>query len=139
MKAKSNIEMQSPFSLLPPASLDATFNTKPFEAFADLFKIWSNAQAEVMEQTTQASQKWFTLLGQMQAEPPISMRGLMQTIVTAQRRGFEEWRRELRALNDLAARSAYESAECASQLLPNQEISPRSILEAAEAPKAKAA
>ena len=139
MKAKSNIEMQSPFSLLPSTSLDATFNTKPFEAFADLFKIWSNAQAEVMEQTTQASQKWFALLGQMQGEPPKSMRGLMQTIVTAQRRGFEEWRRELRALNDSAVRCAYESAECASQLLPNQEISPRSILEAAEVPKAKAA
>lgn len=135
MKANSSKAPQSPFSLSP----DAVFNAKPFEAFANLFKIWSNAQAEVMEQTAQASQKWFALLGQMQVEPPKSMRGLMQTMVTAQRQGFEEWRRELRALNDSATRCAYESAECASALLPNQEISPLSILEPVEAPKAKAA
>jgi hypothetical protein len=139
MKANSSNATQSPFSLLPPAALDAAFNAKPFEAFTSLFKIWSNAQAEMMEQTSQASQKWFALLGQMQTEPPKSMRGLMQTMVTAQRRGFEEWRREVRALNDSAARCAYESAECASELLPDQEISPLAILEAAEASKAKAA
>ena len=139
MKANSNKEMQSPFGLLPPASLDAAFNAKPFEAFASLFKIWSSAQTEMMEQTAQASQKWFALIGQMQAEPPKSMRGLMQSMVTAQRRGFEEWRRELRALNDSAARCAYESAECASELLPDQDISPLSILEAVETPKSKAA
>lgn len=139
MKANSNKAMQSPFSLLPPAALEAAFNAKPFEAFTSLFKIWSSAQAELMEQTAQASQKWLALLGQMQAEPPKSMRGMMQTMVTAQRRGFEEWRREVRALNDSAARCAYDSAECASDMLPDQELSSLSILEAVETPKAKAA
>ena len=139
MKANPSKATPSPFSLIPPAAIDEAFSAKQFEALANLYKIWSNAQAEVLEQSAQASQKWFALLAQMQGAPPTTVRGLMRSMVTAQRRGYEEWRREVRALNDAAARCAYESAECASELLPNQEISPLSALEAAEAPKAKAA
>ena len=129
MKANLNNAPQPLFSVTPPAALGEAFGAKPFEAVNNLFKIWSSAQAEMMEQSAQASQKWLALMAQLQVEPPKTLRGMMLTMVAAQRRGYEEWRRELRALNDAAARCAYESAECASELLPDQDLSPQAILE----------
>ncbi len=122
MNAKTQPEdvFQPPF--LQREAFDFMLSASPFEAFNSLFKIWAKTQQEVMEHATQASQTWLSLVTELQADPPKTARKLAQSLVSAQRRGFEEWRQEMRAINDATARCAYETASCASEMLPDTSL-----------------
>jgi len=118
MKSASD-RLISPF----PADFGAGLTAKPFDALLDLYKIWSGAQSDIMAQAARSSQRWLDLAAKFPFEPPKSLRGMMQAAVNAQREGYEEWRLELQALSDAAARCAYDSAACASELWPDDDLS----------------
>lgn len=112
-----------------PLNFGAGLNAQHLDAMLDLYKIWSGAQSELMAQAARSSQRWLDLVGKFPFEQPKSLRGMMQAAVNAQRQGYEEWRSEVQAMNDAAARCAYDSAECASELLPDADLGQAVVVE----------